>query len=413
MRKIILLIATCLLPGTGAFAQAPPAPLTLQQAVDTYIKNNLDLQAARYKVERIKADQIGAKLRPNPVLTFTAENLAVSGPTPFGRLYEIGTTYTETLELGGKRALREKVADAVVSAAEVQLEDTMRRGVAEVKRLYLEALLAGYNVQIATENRQTFEELVKFNQTRFTEGAIPELELIKVRLERVKVDSTINKARVASRQAVIRLLDKLAVSNMTDGAVIGELNARSLNFDAAALRQSALNDRADVRAAMADLHAANQRVALERARAKPDISPFAGYKRVGNDNTVLAGINIPLKIRDSNQAEISRAEIDVKSAQLRLQLARNHALAEVEAAVAALQASRELVDTFEKELLQQAEESRTITLAAYEEGGTELLPVLEAQRTRSDVRQEYFKTLFDYQASIVALELAVGREIQP
>ena len=43
----------------------------------------------------------------------------------------------------------------------------------------------------------------------------------------------------------------------------------------------------------------------------------------------------------------------------------------------------------------------------------ELLPVLDAQRTRTEVRQQYFKTLFDYQASIVALELAVGREIQP
>jgi len=75
--------------------------------------------------------------------------------------------------------------------------------------------------------------------------------------------------------------------------------------------------------------------------------------------------------------------------------------------------SRDLVDVFQSGLLEQADESRSITLAAYEEGGTELLPVLDAQRTRSEVRQQYFKTLFDYQASVVGLELAVGREIQP
>ena len=414
MRKILPLIASCLLLfNAAAFGQASPAPLTLQQVVDMYIKNNLDLQAARYKVERAKADEIAAKLRPNPSISVTAENLAVSGPTSFNRLYEIGTTYSETIELGGKRALREKAAAANVSAAEVQFEDTMRRGVADIKRLYLEALLAGYNVQIAGENRQTFEALLKFNQTRFDEGATPELELIKVRLERVKVDSTISKARIASRQAVIRLLEKLAITDVTDRAVTGELRARPVSLDVNGLRQFALNERADVRAAMAELNAANQRVALERARARPDISPFAGYKRVGNDNTVLAGVNIPLKVRDSNQAEIARAETDVRSAEVRLQWVRNHVLAEVEAAVSGLQASRELVDTFEKDLLQQADESNSITLAAYEEGGTELLPVLEAQRTRSEVRQEYFKTLFDYQASVVALELAVGREVQP
>ena len=66
-----------------------------------------------------------------------------------------------------------------------------------------------------------------------------------------------------------------------------------------------------------------------------------------------------------------------------------------------------------KQHLGQADESRSITLAAYEEGGIELLPVLDAQRTRSDVRQQYLKTLFDYQASILSLELAAGRDIQP
>lgn len=414
MRKMFIFISLCLLlSGVSGLAQTPPAPLTLQQVVDTYIQNNLELQAARYKLERTKADQIAARLRPNPMVTVTAENLAVSGPTPFSRLYEVGATYIGTIELGGKRTLREKTADAVVSAAEVQFEDTMRRGVAEVKRLYLEARLASYDVQIATENRQTFEELVRFNQTRFQEGAIPEVELIKVRLERVKVESTIKQAQVASRQAIIRLFEKLAITDVSSRTVIGELSARTVNLDRNAFRQFALTERADVRAAMADVNAANQRLALEKARAKKDISPFAGYKRVGNDNTLLAGVNIPLKFRDHNQAEIARADADVRTAQVRLQLVRNRALAEVEAAFEGLQASRELVDMFEKELLQQADESRTITLAAYEEGGTELLPVLEAQRTRSEVRQEYFKTLFDYQAGIVALELAVGREIQP
>ena len=71
----------------------------------------------------------------------------------------------------------------------------MRRGVADVKRLYLDALLARYNVEVAEENRATFEQLVQFNQTRFQEGAIPGVELIKVRLERVKFDSSVKQVR--------------------------------------------------------------------------------------------------------------------------------------------------------------------------------------------------------------------------
>ena len=64
------------------------------------------------------------------------------------------------------------------------------------------------------------------------------------------------------------------------------------------------------------------------------------------------------------------------------------------------------------ELLNEADESRSIALAAYQEGATPLLAVLDAQRTRSEVRQQYFRTLFDYQVSLIDLELAVGKELQ-
>jgi cobalt-zinc-cadmium efflux system outer membrane protein len=208
------------------------------------------------------------------------------------------------------------------------------------------------------------------------------------------------------------LLEGLAASVSSPAEISGELDFRALTMDITALRESALTERSDIRLANAEVSAAKERLALERGRAKPDITPFAGYKRVGSDNTLLFGVNVPLKIRDRNEGEITRAETDLKTAEARLQIAKNRALAEVESAYAALQAARELVETFQNELLKQADESRDITVSAYEEGGTELLPVLEAQRTRSDVRHEYFKTLFDYQASLVALELAVGRGIQ-
>ena len=157
-------------------AQQPPAPLTLQRVTQMYLESSLEMQAARHQVDRIKADQIAARLRPNPGITLAAENLPISGPTPFGRLYEVSATYSETIELGGKRALREKAASATITAAEAQFEDTLRRGVAEVKRLYFAALLARHNLEVAHENRQILDELVQFNATRFQEGAIAELD---------------------------------------------------------------------------------------------------------------------------------------------------------------------------------------------------------------------------------------------
>jgi cobalt-zinc-cadmium efflux system outer membrane protein len=211
---------------------------------------------------------------------------------------------------------------------------------------------------------------------------------------------------------MIRLAENLEDDTITKQDVAVETGLRLMNPDVASLLHTALNERPDVQAAARELQAANERLALESARAKPDVSPFVGYKRLANDNTVLFGVSVPLKIHDRNQAGIARAQADQKAAMTLLEVAKSHTTAEVAAAYEAFRTSREQVQTFRDELLNQADESRQIALAAYQEGATQLLSVLEAQRTRAELRQQYFRTLFDYQLSLSELELAVGKEVQ-
>src|ERR1043165_6643759 len=106
MKKTFLFLAMFLLFTVGVFGQTPSAPLTMDRVVASYIERNLELEAARYRLERTRADQIAAKLRPNPSVSFTAENLRLTGPLIAGGLYEIGATWAQPIELGGKRAAR-------------------------------------------------------------------------------------------------------------------------------------------------------------------------------------------------------------------------------------------------------------------------------------------------------------------
>ena len=389
------------------------APVTLDRVVDRFLQRNLSIEAARYQVDVARAEQIAARIRPNPGLTFSAENLKVSGDTPFNKLYEVSTTYAQTFELGGKRRLRREVADLIVSVADAKLADVLRQRLFEVKRAYYEAVLTRYALFNAIENRDSFDELIKFNKVRFEEGVIAEGELLKVKLERVKFDSAFAQAELAQRQALIKLLHSLGETDFSRvEAVAGELSFAPINLDLASLKQMALQNRPDVKAAELDVTLAERRVALEHARNSMDITPFAGVKRVGIDNTVLFGVTIPLRINDKNQAGIARAAAEEKVANTELALARNQALADVESAYRAYETARDQVTSFQRELLQQASESYTIALAAYQEGATELLALLEAQRTRADIRQQYSRTLFDYQTSILMLEQAVGKEIK-
>jgi outer membrane protein TolC len=81
------------------WAQGSAEPLTLQRVIDTYITKNLELQAAQYRLERTRADQIAAALRPNPGLTLSAQNLKINGPAPPANgLYEFEAAYSDTIE---------------------------------------------------------------------------------------------------------------------------------------------------------------------------------------------------------------------------------------------------------------------------------------------------------------------------
>ncbi len=290
----------------------------------------------------------------------------------------------------------------------------LRQRLFEVKRAYFEGVLARYALFNATENRTSFDELIRFNKVRFEEGAIAEGELLKVKLERIKFDTAFAQAELAQRQAVIRLLELLGETDFPRAeTVAGELNFEPVAVDLATLKDMALQNRPDVKAAELNVNLAERQVALERARNSMDITPFAGVKRVGVDNTVLFGVTIPLRINDRNQAGIARAVAEEKIAQTDLARVRNRALADVESAYRAYETARNQIETFRRELLGQANESYSVALAAYQEGATELLPLLEAQRTRSEIRQQYYRTLFDYQVGILMLEQAIGKEIRP
>lgn len=315
-----------------------------------------------------------------------------------------------------RQVLRREVADRTVAVAEAQLTNVLRQRLFELKRAYYEAMLAQAVLLIERENQANFSELVRFNTVRFNEGYIAEGELLKVRLEKIKFNSAVANAALRVRQANVRLLELLGESDYSRAGaleVARRMEFRSTSLDLTVLRQAALANRAEVKVAQAQSSLSESVIRLERSRAKGEITPFVGYTRVGVDNTVRVGVTVPLPFGNRNQGGIARAEAEQGVAAANLRLARNRALAEVETAYQAYETAREQVQAYEMGILRQADESRDITLGAYREGVAELIALLDAQRTRAEVRANYYRALFDYQTSIFQLELATGTEIKP
>ena len=392
-----------------------PDLLSLQTATEQFVRKNLAVEAARLEVGVAEAERVGARLSPRPGLTISAENLRLSGETPASRLHEYGLLFAQPIELGNRKSLRMEVAERTISVSEARLTEVMRRQLFELKRSYYESVLARVILGIEQENRDNFEGLVKFNTARFEEGYIPEGDLLKVRLERTKFDFAVANAELAFRKTKIRLLELIGDPDFERAArldVSSRLEAPAMNLDLAKLRDAALANRPEVKVAEAEVTLAESMIKLERSRSKGEVTPYVGYKRVGIDNTVLAGVTVPLPFGNRNQSGIARAEAEHKRSETNVRFARSRALADVEAAYRAYETAREQVRAYEAGLLRQADESREIQFGAYQEGATELITFIEAQKTRTEVRANYYRAIFDYYTSIFQLELATGTDIK-
>src|SRR5918911_2659527 len=121
--SFVLVLEACAMP---AAAQS----LTIAQAVDEAVQHNLSLLAQRSNLSIADAQMVTARLRPNPVFSFSADHLDVLG-TGFdaennGGPTEIAWRVDVPVERGGKREARIAVAEAARTAAEAQVAHAVR-----------------------------------------------------------------------------------------------------------------------------------------------------------------------------------------------------------------------------------------------------------------------------------------------
>src|SRR5436190_1054718 len=96
--------------------------ITLTDAVQIFMQQNLQLVAARYDIDTADAEKLTARLRPNPELTIGLADLPLnlSGNLIKEQTYSYGIS--QALELGGKRRKRIDVADAKSDLARGQCQ---------------------------------------------------------------------------------------------------------------------------------------------------------------------------------------------------------------------------------------------------------------------------------------------------
>jgi cobalt-zinc-cadmium efflux system outer membrane protein len=166
--------------------------------------------------------------------------------------------------------------------------------------------------------------------------------------------------------------------------------------------------------ANAALEEALAKAKFEDVSARPDLNILYGYKRTelantnNGTNTALAGVQITLPITDRNQGNRAAASAEVRKQRQLLAETQAEVSADYYVALQEYQLRRnEVVDTLQP-LQEHAATISEIAQAAYAQGGTDLLRLLDAKRAQLDAQLAYVRGMIEYQQSIVNLQTAEG-----
>lgn len=388
---------------------------TLERVISAVAHHPL-VAAAQAGLDAARGSRRTAGILPNPVAAYLVENAPFPGSrSQSGLIKETSTTLTLPIEPLYQRGPKVRQADEDVRAAESEIV-TIRRAVAlEASRTFYRAALAQFAVQAAVENREGLGRLMSYNERRVAEGASPEGDLLRVRLERdraateaVLAEVELARARAALRPFLSPLDDAESLDSLRVNAVIGTSMAPPPELSALVMR--AQQCRPDLVTARARVAAAGAQTSLQQALTIRQVGATFGQKRAGSGTSMIAGLSVPLPIFDRNRGEVQRARAERLAAEKNLEWAERRITSELAGARRAVTLVSAEVARLGSSFLPRADEIRRITVAAYEDGAASLLQVLDASRALNDARLGYYRTVFQEQQNVLELSVASGAE---
>jgi cobalt-zinc-cadmium efflux system outer membrane protein len=411
--RFYFVIALAVVLADSAFAQRP---LTWQEVRDRFEAANPSLRAGQIGIDESRANETTAYLRPNPNLTLTADQIdPFAGGPPHGTFAYLfplaGVSYLH--ERQHKRELRlESAQDAtkITVSGQADLERTL---LFDLRAAFVQILQERAVFDLARENLAYYDHVIGVNRERYNAGAIAQVDLDRLELQRVQYESDLQTADVNLRTAKIQLLallnDRTPVEQF-DVTGAFDFSPKLLALNEA--RQSALDTRPDLKAALQSVDKArtDHRLAVSNGSIDP-IFAFDVGRNPPIDQYFGFSVSIPLRIFDRNQGEKMRTELDIDRNQRLMEATRTQVFSDVDSAYAEVNSSVILLQPYKDRYLQQASRVRDTIEFSYEHGAASLLDFLNAQADYRSVQVSYLNLVGSYLTAASQLNLAVGREV--
>ena len=365
---------------------------------------------ARIRAARAAA---GRALPDNPELWVGVGPRLEGGET--GVDFEVGVS--QRFEIGGERAARLKVADAVKNAISAESRDRRWDLHTTIHALFYQALVARERVGLAKRVVTFQEEIATIVGKQRAAGQVSQLA------ERVALAESANARQelTALIQAEFAVRQDLALvtgwSPETPPRPRGDLapiKGLPALADLIALASEKRPDLAVLDAAIAEAHA--QIRAADRDKTPEPILGLSWTREsspTGGDasNIIIATIGLPLPFVTNNEPARAEARAALEIALAGRRRAEAEIAAEVTRAYRAAAAATRRLEAFGAEVLPRFEENLAALKRAYELGEIDILGLASGRERFLEAQRDALTAQGDYFTALAELEHAVGVDV--
>jgi outer membrane protein, heavy metal efflux system len=403
---------------TAQCVHAQQKALTWQEVREKFQSANPSLRAGQIGIDESRANETTAYLRPNPNLSLLSDQIDPfpGGPSHGAFAYWLpSATITYLHERQHKRELRLDSAKAATGIAVSNQADLERNLLFNLRSAFVATLQQKAVRDLAKENIEYYDHVLSVNRDRFHAGAIAQVDLDRLELQRVQYESDLQSAEVNLRTAKIQMLALLNDQTPVDQFdVTGPFDFSAQIAPLEEIRQIAVDNRPDLKAALQSVEKAKADHRLAVAMGSTD--PTFGFDVGRNppiDQYIGFSVSVPLRIFDRNQGEKTRTQLDIdRNAQL-MEATRLQVFSDVDSAYTTLVSTVNLLQSYKARYLTQASRVRETISFSYEHGAASLLDFLSAQADYRAHQLNYLNLVGSYLDAASQLNLAVGREVIP
>lgn len=390
--------------------------LTFDEFLHNVRNSNIDYLVEKYNIDIADANVKAARVFPDPELSIGYANNQ-NWDLEMG--YGIDAELSYTLELGGKRKARIRVAQSEKEMTGALVDDYFRNLRANATIAFLTAVKQSRLYDIQKASYAQMLELARADSIRFGLGTITETDARQSKLEAATMLNEVHSGEGDLQEVLIQLLlfQGKATMELPD-SVAGTLNYLKRDFDLPVLVITAQNNRADLQAALKSKEVLQNNLRLAKADRAIDLglSIGGGYASVVRNEiapapefwAVTAGISIPLKFSNTNKGALRAARLTATQSEKQYEAVELQITSEVMQAHTKYTIACRKVEQFNTGLLYDAETILQKKIYSYERGETGILEVLNAQRTYNDIQVNYNEALYECAVALVELERMCG-----